>query len=361
MRRRESRLINFGRVFRQRIGFVVIPRTMRRIRIFFASPGDVAEERDAASLVIEEIRRIVGSYLHIDVEAVRWETHAFPDVGQDAQDVINREIGEFDIFVGIMWKRFGTPTKRADSGTAEEFERAFELFAKSGHPKIMFYFRTTPFYSTDTTELRQFQKVLAFRSKLQKLGVLFWEYDQTLDFERALREHLLRRFLDEKASKPSTKLQTKEKVTTAEAILAIRKQFPVFFAYSHSDAAKVRQFATSMRIGGYPVWIDSDELIPGQNWKESVQLAIKESSAVLLFVSQDTAQKNSSLFFELSMILHAVKASAGKNPLIVVVRLDQTLVPTSFENCMTFDGTAKDGVLSLFDYLDSRAHYYKKG
>jgi hypothetical protein len=139
-----------------------------RLRIFVASPGDVAEERDVVSLVVGEIRRVFEQFLPVYVEIIRWETHTWPDVGEDAQDVINREIGEYDIFVGIMWQRFGTPTKRARSGTDEEFQRAYDYFKKYGRPKVMFYFRRTPFYTTNLKELSQFKKVIQFRKELEK-------------------------------------------------------------------------------------------------------------------------------------------------------------------------------------------------
>lgn len=147
---------------------------MKTIRIFIASPGDVAEERDLASLVVGELNRIFGNPFGVDLDAIRCETHAWPDVGDDAQDVINKQIGEFDILVGIMWRRFGSPTKRAKSGTGEEFERAYSLFKKHGRPKVMFYFRITPFYTTDLKELTQFRKVVEFRKALERLGVLYW-------------------------------------------------------------------------------------------------------------------------------------------------------------------------------------------
>ncbi len=116
-----------------------------KLRVFIASPGDVAEERDIVSHVVGEVQRMLGGFRSVELEPVRWETHAWPDIGEDAQDVINNEIGEFDILIGVMWKRFGSPTKRADSGTGEEFQRAYDYFKKYGRPKIMFYFRKEPF------------------------------------------------------------------------------------------------------------------------------------------------------------------------------------------------------------------------
>lgn len=79
-------------------------------------------------------------------------------MGEDSQDVVNRQIGDFDLFVGVMWKRFGSPTKRAESGTEEEFERAYATYKEFGKPRIMFYFRTTPFYPKTEKELTQFRK-----------------------------------------------------------------------------------------------------------------------------------------------------------------------------------------------------------
>jgi hypothetical protein len=79
---------------------------MTNLRVFIASPSDVAEERDIVSnIVIPELQRIFGNQGSlnlsepIDLDVIRWETHAFPDIGEDAQDVINKEIGEFDILL----------------------------------------------------------------------------------------------------------------------------------------------------------------------------------------------------------------------------------------------------------------------
>src|SRR5437868_3524790 len=156
---------------------------MNNVKVFIASPGDVQDERNLFSMILEEIRFNLAAHLDINLEAVKWETHSWPAAGEDAQDVINRQIGDYDVFVGIMWRRFGTPTKHAESGTQEEFERAFGLFKKYGRPKVMFYFKKTPFYSPNAKELDQFKKVIKFRDRVTKLGVLFSEYDEKIEFE----------------------------------------------------------------------------------------------------------------------------------------------------------------------------------
>ena len=169
---------------------------MQPIRVFIASPKEMNKERNITSLVIGEINRTLGITLGVDIEMIRWETHAWPDIGDDAQDVINKQIGEFDVFIGFMWRIYGSPTKRAKSGTGEEFQRAYDLFRKYGRPKIMFYFRTTPFYLDNDDEIVQFRKVAQFRHKLEKSGVLYWTYNSPLQFERFVREHLTRQIFN---------------------------------------------------------------------------------------------------------------------------------------------------------------------
>src|ERR1044072_3115408 len=96
----------------------------QRVRVFLASPSDVMDERDAAEGVIADLNQTLGQSKDLVLELVRWETHTRPGFGEDAQDVINGQIGPYDIFVGVMWKRLGTATLRAASGTAEEVQAA---------------------------------------------------------------------------------------------------------------------------------------------------------------------------------------------------------------------------------------------
>jgi len=167
---------------------------LERIRIFIASPSDVKQERNALGRVVDEIRRTVGDSQFVDLELVRWETHTWPAKGRYSQDVVNRQIGAYDIFIGVMWRRFGTPTKVAESGTVEEFQRALKL-RRFGRQKIMFYLKTQQFYPTSETEFDDFRKVLQFKKRLGGDGILYAEVKTTLDFERKVREHLIREVL----------------------------------------------------------------------------------------------------------------------------------------------------------------------
>lgn len=122
-----------------------MPKTEKVLSIFLASPGDVSDERGRVDAFVDEWNNLWSEDLGVHLRLVKWETHAYPAVGADGQDVINAQIGEeYDLFLGIMWKRFGTPTGRAASGTVEEFERALVRYRASGSPQLMFYFVVVP-------------------------------------------------------------------------------------------------------------------------------------------------------------------------------------------------------------------------
>jgi hypothetical protein len=170
-----------------------MPRNERVIVVFVASPSDLDPERNRLEEVIRELNVTWSRSLGARLDLVRWETHGFPGIGGDAQDVLNHELpGDYDIFVGLMWGRYGTPTGRAGSGTEEEYTRALERFrSRPGSVKIMFYFKDAPLVPS-RIDPDQLAKVLRFRESLGAEGSLYWSFTSLGEFERLIRLHLAR-------------------------------------------------------------------------------------------------------------------------------------------------------------------------
>ena len=128
------------------------------------------------------------------MELVRWETHAYPGISDDAQEVINQQIPtDYDLFIGVMWCRYGTPTGRAGSGTVEEFNRAKSRYDQdSTSVQLMIYFKDAPI-PPGQIDPEQLTKVTAFRESLGSEGALYWPFTNTEEFEKLLRLHVTRR------------------------------------------------------------------------------------------------------------------------------------------------------------------------
>jgi Domain of unknown function (DUF4062) len=148
-----------------------MPRDAKILQVFVASPSDLAPEREALESLIVELNRSWSASLGIILELVRWETHTHPAFGSDPQAIVNQQIGDsYDIFIGMLWGRFGTPTPRAASGTLEEFDRALDRAnTQSVPPDIMVYFKDAPIspFKLDPDQLKlikEFRESIASRS-----------------------------------------------------------------------------------------------------------------------------------------------------------------------------------------------------
>ena len=169
-------------------------REEHTLSIFVASPSDVKDERETLEAIVKEYNLAWAKELNIRLDLVKWETHSYPDFGEDAQAVINKQIPQdYDIFIGIMWHRYGTATGRAGSGTVEEFQLAKERYDNDPDKvKIMFYFKDGP-VSPSKLDPDHLIQINEFRKSLGKEGALYWSFNSLEEFERLIRLHITRR------------------------------------------------------------------------------------------------------------------------------------------------------------------------
>ena len=167
-------------------------------RIVAASPNDVQAERDSLPSVINELNLWVGPLGGLRLELLRWETEAFPAFHSDGpQGHIDSRLNiqDCDLFIGIFWKKFGTPVDDAKSGTEHEFKLAYEAWKVKTRPQIMFYFNQKAYKPNSREEIDQWGQVLEFQNNFPKEG-LWWPYKGASQFEDLVRKHLTKIVLD---------------------------------------------------------------------------------------------------------------------------------------------------------------------
>jgi len=167
----------------------------RQVRIFVSTPSDVQDERKALRSLVAEINDVVmflAPERNVTLRLVDYKGDAHPDVGDEPQAVIDRQIPpDYDIHFGVMWKRCGTATKGADSGTVHEFNQALARREKTGKPTIMFYFSGEPSSPpTSPDEIDQLTKVMKFRQRIEAIG-LTGAYPTRAEFREHARLGLL--------------------------------------------------------------------------------------------------------------------------------------------------------------------------
>jgi hypothetical protein len=164
-----------------------------KYKIFLASPSDVLDERAAVDEVIDSLNLSYGRRNNIVIELVRWETHSAPGFSLiSTQDRINNDLGDdYDLFMGILWMRFGTPTAKAGSGTEEEFINAYSRYLNSkDSTQILFYFKKSAPQFLNEIDPTQLGKVLEFKKSISDLNGLYGEFETLKEFQDALHIHI---------------------------------------------------------------------------------------------------------------------------------------------------------------------------
>lgn len=171
--------------------------SLKIYKCFIASPSDTNEERKICKKVFVELNRGLGIGFNFRVESLMWEDDVRSEIGNDGQSIINKQIGnEYNIFIGIMYKKFGTPTSKAGSGTEEEFNLAYNRFLKKDSIEILFYFNDAAPEKMSEIIPDEWNKVNSFKSKMSTLG-LYATYMGSYEFEEKLRQDLTRYFIEQ--------------------------------------------------------------------------------------------------------------------------------------------------------------------
>jgi len=172
--------------------------SLKKLRIFAASPSDVTNERAKLETVVDSLKPM-ADYLGLTLEVVDWRA-VVPDAGRPQQIIFDQlKPTSWDIFIGILWHRFGTSPGAKDktgkdylSGTEEEFKTAYELWKQHGKPRMVLYrcTRALPF-NVDPDQLKN---VGAFFKLIEDVKgdypTLYQAFDTTESFKKLLFDNL---------------------------------------------------------------------------------------------------------------------------------------------------------------------------
>ena len=152
-------------------------------RILISSPSDVEEEREAIKQVIYSWNNVNSFDRKVILEPVLWETHAYPEMGDRPQGIINKQIvKDCDILIGVFWSRIGTPTGKAESGTVEEINE----FINAEKP-VHLYFSSADI--PQNSDRSQYDRLQIFKKDCIGKGIC-WEYKSVDNLRNLLQGHL---------------------------------------------------------------------------------------------------------------------------------------------------------------------------
>jgi hypothetical protein len=167
-------------------------KPLYRLRVMISAPSDMGAERVLCSSIVADVNAVVEDAYGVTLRLIDWRRDIVPGVGADPQQVVNLQTSDYEIYLGLLGTRFGTPTPRAGSGTEDEFNLAYERFrADPTSVRILFYFRLGLSGTVHDIDPGQLRKVQDFRDRVgNEKGVLFADFVSAEDFMRLARNHL---------------------------------------------------------------------------------------------------------------------------------------------------------------------------
>lgn len=183
----------------------------KHVRVFLASPGDLAEERRLAKSAVDEFNNLFSESFGYQVDLVGWEDTV--SVFGRPQAIINSDLAKCELFVGAVWKKWGTPPNVEGpytSGFEEEFRTSLERRNGSGSPEMSLFFKDiSEELLRDPGE--QLRKVIAFKQELiDGKYLLFETFSEPRAFERKFFRCIaqyVKRIADEENGRTSNEVQ----------------------------------------------------------------------------------------------------------------------------------------------------------
>ena len=232
----------------------IMADSLKRFKVFIASPRDVLEERQIVREVCEELNRDPLFNKDSYLLARGWED-VFPQAGRP-QAIINKLVRDCDLFVCVMHKRFGTPTKKAESGTLEEFLLAYRLWKNRRKPQIMFYFKEVFIRSGKDLKDSQLAKVLKLKDDIEaNERILCGNFKEADDFRPKLLDDI-KKWISEsvergRAERKKTRIRTSA-TRPAKSSLPEIEDYKIFALNEHRHLV-YKGFETTFRT---PLEID---------------------------------------------------------------------------------------------------------
>jgi hypothetical protein len=165
--------------------------TYQLFKVFLSSPDDVRQERAIAEDVIGQVNKSCRDTLGLQADAHTWKhlPPLTPRMSESTiQQLINEEVRECNVFVLILYKRYGSVEPGHNkSNTEREIDVALDMLATGRKIMFMSYFRELP---PNADQGEQEEKVRRLRESLRARGVLFHTYQTAEEFKERFTHDL---------------------------------------------------------------------------------------------------------------------------------------------------------------------------
>lgn len=109
---------------------------------------------------------------------------------------------------------------------------------------------------------------------------------------------------------------------------SVENKLVPFLCYAKEDQDVVREFSKRLTAEGWiDPWFDEDDILPGQVWRDTVTNGVRNSHAVIIFLSKIALASDGYFHKEIKLALDTAAEKPEGTIFIIPIRLDECEVP----------------------------------
>jgi len=137
------------------------------------------------------------------------------------------------------------------------------------------------------------------------------------------------------------------------------KPLKIFLCHSSNDKAEVKNLYNLLVQRSADPWLDSEKLLPGQDWNLEINKALDDSDVILLCLSRQSVDKEGYVQKEIRLALDRALEMPEGRIFLIPARLEECELPYKVRNYQWVDLFAAAGMDKLMKSLNLRASQVK--
>jgi formylglycine-generating enzyme required for sulfatase activity len=127
----------------------------------------------------------------------------------------------------------------------------------------------------------------------------------------------------------------------------------IFLCHAKEDKARVIELYHQLKAAGYSPWLDEEDLLPGQNWREEIRKIISDPyNLVVVCLSCNSVTKRGVFQQEIKWALDALDQTPEGTIYLIPARLERCQAPDRLSDLHWVDLYEPDGFEKLKQALD---------
>ena len=106
-----------------------------------------------------------------------------------------------------------------------------------------------------------------------------------------------------------------------------KSEIQIFLAHANEDKKRVREIYHRLKELGYRPWLDEVDILPGLNWEQEIQKAIRDSQIFMACFSQKSIGKDGYIQKELRIALDKLAEKPPNTIFVIPLRLEDCQLP----------------------------------